>query len=322
MSHLFGRFVLDTDVVTPMGMNLDLSLTIAKADLARFNQLQMDNGDKYTFSRMGFIESEDKPKRLIEIIDFLLTSMLNKLPKMLKPVPVFISVPESIDAAELSNWIEDSDHSKWVSKIEIFHSSGPKLIETSLQSLDNHDAIITIAADSLFCELEQLIAQSQVLGNHNPWGMIPSEGGAGVIFTRKNIIETLKLQPMAMLEYFISEPGCNDRRGMMRLVRKASSNFQHLGRVYSDMYNSRCHSEDYGFALGARAEKFDNPQQPFLINDLWGTLGQASALVLLSAFTRTHKCSDSASLLMFDTCGDRGLLKMSLCDYNPNLQSL
>ena len=55
------------------------------------------------------------------------------------------------------------------------------------------------------------------------------------------------------------------------------------------MHNSRDHTEDYGFALGARAEKFDNPQQPFLINDLWGTLGQASSLALLCSFTQVHQ---------------------------------
>ncbi|GLT16506.1 hypothetical protein GCM10007938_02820 [Vibrio zhanjiangensis] len=313
MSHLFGRYVLDTDVVTPSGMNLELSLAVAKADLGRFNQLQMDSGEQYSFSQISFLESEDKHQRIIEVIDLLLTSMLNKLPKMLKPVPVIISVPEFVSESDMIVWLEESIHFKWLSKIEIRHSSGPKFFEQSLQFLDRHDAIISLSADSVFCQLDSLIEQSQVMGSHNPWGMIPSEGGAGVIFTRKNIVETLKLQPIAMLEYFISEQSITDRRGMMRLVQKASSQYQHLGRVYSDMHNCRSHTEDYGFALGARAEKFENPQQPFLINDLWGTLGQASALALLSAFSHTHLLSDSAALLMFDTYGDRALLKVSLC---------
>ncbi|MEI8638911.1 hypothetical protein [Vibrio coralliilyticus] len=38
MSNVYGRYVLDVDVLTPMGMNLDISLAVAQADLARFNQ--------------------------------------------------------------------------------------------------------------------------------------------------------------------------------------------------------------------------------------------------------------------------------------------
>ncbi|MCG7490832.1 hypothetical protein MHN79_15180 [Vibrio sp. Of14-4] len=316
MSQLFGRYVLDTEVVTPMGMNLELSLAIAKADLSRFNQHQTDTGEKYIFSKIDFLDAEDRFERFIEMIDLLINSLLNKLPKMLKPIPVIVSVPESVDDKKVMAWLEECEHSKWLSKFEIVHSSGPRFIEQSLQLLEHHDAIISVAADSLFDQLEAFISQSKVMGDKNPWGMIPSEGGAGVILTRKNIIETLKLKPLAMLEYFISEKDCNDRRGMMKLVRNAALTYQHLGRVYTDMQNSRDHTEDYGFALGAKAEKFDNPQQPFLINDLWGTLGQASSLALLAAFTQVHSSSDSASLLMFGNNGDRGLLTVSLCTDN------
>ncbi|MCG9681130.1 hypothetical protein L1D31_00995 [Vibrio sp. Isolate23] len=316
MSNVYGRYVLDVDVLTPMGMNLDISLAVAKADLARFNQQADENGiDKYTYAKADFIKGEEKQDRAVDMIDTLLSSMLSKLPKTLKPVPVIISVPESIENNRLLSWIEESEHAKWLSKIDISHVGGPRFIHDSLSVLNQQDAVICIAVDSLFCDLDSLITESKVMGSQNPWGLIPSEGGAGVIFTKKNIIETLKLKPIASLEYFIAEWNTSDRRGMMRLVRKAGEAFEHLGRVYSDMNNSRNNTEDYGFALGARAEKFTNPQQPFLINDLWGTLGQSSAMALLGSFTQVHKSSDSASLFMYGLNGDRGLLRMSLCDY-------
>ena len=52
------------------------------------------------------------------MIDLLLNSMLNKLPKMLKPIPVILSVPESVENNQLMKWVEECEHSKWLSKIE------------------------------------------------------------------------------------------------------------------------------------------------------------------------------------------------------------
>lgn len=316
MSNVYGRYVLDVDVLTPMGMNLDISLAVAQADLARFNQHEAENGvDKFTYAKADYIKAEDKQERVVEMVDTLLSSMLNKLPKTLKPVPVILSVPGSVENSYLLRWVEESGHAKWLSKIEISNSGGPRFINESLGMLDQQDAVICIAVDSLFSELESLISDQKVMGSQNPWGLIPSEGGAGVILTKKNIVETLKLKPIATLEYFLAEWNTTDRRGMMRLVRKAASTFEQLGRVYSDMNNSRDNTEDYGFALGARAEKFTNPQQPTLINDLWGTIGQASALAILCSFTQMHRSSEPASIFMYGLNGDRGLLRASLCDY-------
>ena len=38
------------------------------------------------------------------------------------------------------------------------------------------------------------------MSTNNPWGVIPSEGGAGLILCRRNTIETLKLKPQAQLD--------------------------------------------------------------------------------------------------------------------------
>ncbi|NRB69546.1 MAG: hypothetical protein HRU48_19625 [Vibrio sp.] len=315
MSNVYGRYVLDVDVLTPMGMNLDISLAVAKADLARFNQHPAENGiDKFTFAKADFIKADKKQERVVEMIDSLLSSMLAKLPKTLRPVPVVISVPESTDNNRLQAWVEASKHAKWLSKIDITHIGGPRFIHDSLTILNQQDAVLCIAVDSLFSELAPLIADDNVQGSQNPWGLIPSEGGGGVIFTKKNIVDTLKLKPVASLDYFVAEWNTSDRRGMMRLVRKAGAAFEHLGYIYSDLNNSRHHTEDYGFALGARAEKFTNPDQPVLINGLWGTLGQSSAMALLCSFTQMHPSSDPACLFMYGLDGDRGLLRISRCE--------
>ncbi|MEF1304871.1 hypothetical protein QTO17_23645, partial [Vibrio owensii] len=86
-----------------------------------------------------------------------------------------------------------------------------------------------------------------------------------------------------------------------------------FGEVYSDMTNLRMHTEDYGFALGAKAERFTNPEQPQLINELWGTMGSSSSLALIGFTVKNHHFNQHASLLMFDFNGDKGLLQLLAC---------
>ncbi|MDN3611783.1 hypothetical protein ACFFUP_09525 [Vibrio ostreicida] len=316
MSNVYGRYMLDADVLTPMGMNLGISLAIAKADLARFSQLESEDGlERFSYAKAEFIKGDQIKDRVIEMTDTLMDSMLNKLPKSLKPVSVIVSIPKAIEPAVLTDWFEGSRHEKWVSKVDISHQGGPGFFHQCLAMLDKQDAVICLSLDSPYSQIDELISQGLVMSNHQPWGLLPSEGGAGVIFTKKNIVDTLKLKPIARLEYFIGQSNPADRRGMMALVRKATESFEHMGEVYCDMIHSRAHTEDYGFALGARSEAFVNGENPILINNLWGSLGRASSLALLGAFSHLHRSSDSASLMMFDNNGDRGLLKLSMLDY-------
>ncbi|MCR9419598.1 hypothetical protein NB498_19850, partial [Vibrio alginolyticus] len=141
----------------------------------------------------------------------------------------------------------------------------------------------------------------------------PSEGGAGLILCRRNTVETLKLKPQAQLGYIDTELNTSDRRGMFRLVQRASKKLDSFGEVYSDMTNLRMHSEDYGFALGAKAERFTNPEQPQLINELWGTMGSCSSLALIAFAVREHHFKQPTTLLMFDFHGDKGVLQLLQC---------
>lgn len=79
------------------------------------------------------------------------------------------------------------------------------------------------------------------------------------------------------------------------------------------MTNLRAHSEDYGFALGAKAERFTHPELPMLINELWGTMGSCSSLALLAFTVKNHHFNQPSSLLMFDFNGDKGLLQLLAC---------
>ncbi|EDP59300.1 hypothetical protein [Vibrio sp. AND4] len=314
MHNSTGRYVLGMEVMTPTGMNLDIASSVANADLAIFDQVVGEDGiERFTFAKIEYTKECGLFEKTSELIANLLDSLLAQLPRTLKPIPLLIAVPRSISLVKIQEWLGESDYSDYLSVVEAVHASGPSLVFQAMKSLDKYDAMMCISVDSMVDSMQNLIDDAMVMSTNNPWGVIPSEGGAGVILCRRNTVETLKLKPLAQLGYIDTELDTSDRRGMYRLVQRASKKLDSFGEVYSDMTNLRAHSEDYGFALGAKAERFTNPEQPRLINELWGTMGSSSSLALLAFTVKNHHFNQASSLLMFDFNGDKGLLQLLAC---------
>ncbi|MGF1696319.1 hypothetical protein L4C54_11665 [Vibrio lamellibrachiae] len=305
------RYVLGADVMTSTGMNIDIALSVAKADLGLFNQkVSSKNSSRISYANIEYLEATKYEDKCAEMAEVLIESLLTKLPKPLKPIPLYISISKQLSPHEFKDKLELLESNRWISHITVVQDTGIRFFEQSLEALNKCDALMSIAIDSMHEQLDALLDDNLVLSDQNPWGVIPSEGAAGVILTKRNIIDTLKLVPQASFGQLFSEHDTSDRRSMMRLIRRASKQVSGFGRVYSDMTNMRKDTEDYGFALGARAEKFINPQRPFLINDLWGTMGNASVYALIATFIREQNSEEQASLLFFDHKGDRGLITM------------
>ncbi|MFA0511536.1 MULTISPECIES: hypothetical protein [unclassified Vibrio] len=312
MNNNSARFVIGMEAMTPTGMNLDIATTVAKADLGRFDQQVAGDGiERFTYASIEYISSTSLFDKCSVLIESLIDSLLKQLPTSLKPIPLLVNVPGSISAVEMSQWLSECKHCDSISRYEVVQQSGPSYLTTSLAKLNQFDAIMSISVDSLVDALSDLIEAGDVMSSTNPWGIIPSEGGAGLLLCRNNLVQTLKLKPKAKLGYFEVEPANTTRRSVMKLVRNASRNIKSFGPVFSDMTNLRSHTEDYGFALGARAECFDNPQQPTLINDLWGTLGSCSALALMACTIQEVTHNSPVTLLMFDVKGERALLQLT-----------
>lgn len=314
MHNSTGRYVLGMEVMTPTGMNLDIATSVANADLARFAQVVGKDGiERFTFAKIEYTKESALFEKTCELTANLLDSLLVQLPRSLKPIPLLIAVPTTISLVKMQEWLGESDYSDFLSVVEAVHASGPSFVLQAMKSLDKYDAMMCISVDSMVDTMQALIDDAMVMSTNNPWGIIPSEGGAGLILCRRNTVETLKLKPQAQLGYIDTELNTSDRRGMFRLVQRATKKLDSFGEVYSDMTNLRMHTEDYGFALGAKAERFTNPEQPQLINELWGTMGSSSSLALIGFTVKNHHFNQHASLLMFDFNGDKGLLQLLAC---------
>ncbi|MHA2780596.1 hypothetical protein [Vibrio harveyi] len=314
MPNSTGRYVLGMEVMTPTGMNLDVATSVAKADLARFDQMVGKDGiERFTFATIEYTKESELFGKTCELTAHLLDSLLVQLPHSLKPIPLLISVPTTISLAKIQEWLGESDYSDFLSVVEAVHASGPSFVLQAMKSMDKYDAMMCISVDSTVSSMQELIDDAMVMSTNNPWGVIPSEGGAGLILCRRNTLETLKLKPQAQLGYIDTELNTADRRGMFRLVQRVSKKLDSFGEVYSDMTNLRAHTEDYGFALGAKAERFIDPEQPNLINELWGTMGSCSSLALIAFTVKNHQFNHPASLLMFDFNGDKGMLQLLAC---------
>ncbi|GEM75143.1 hypothetical protein [Vibrio sagamiensis] len=311
MFNSTGRYVLGCEVVTPTGMNLNVATAVSKADLGLFDQYNIHGGvERFSFTKIEYTQSQDPFEKVCELTSIILDSLLLQMPRVLKPAPLMISVPSSIPLLKMQKWLEESTYADFISLIEVFHVSGPQFLIQTLKALDKYDALMCISLDSMVESLEQLIEQQKVVSTYNPWGLIPSEGGAGLILGRRNIIETLRLKPKAEISYLDTEIETQDRRGMFRLVQRAAKKLASFGEPYTDMSNLRDHSEDYGFALGAKAERFINPEEPTLINELWGTMGSGSTLALVGFAAQYHQGHHPASLLTFDPSGDKAFIQL------------
>ncbi|WP_260260668.1 hypothetical protein [Vibrio intestinalis] len=312
MNKSTARYVLGMEVMTPTGMSLDIASTVAQSDLARFEQVEGNDGiERFTFAKIGYTNESKVFEKTCELTGYLLNSLLAQLPRSLKPIPLLIAVPKSVSPMEVQDWLGESEYSGALLSVEAVHASGPIFLAQSIKWLDKHDAMMCISLDSLVESLQEFVDSSMVMSTHNPWGIIPSEGGAGLILCRKNTVDTLKLQAKVQLGYFDTEKSTTDRRGMYRLVQRASKALDTFGHVYTDMSNFRAHTEDYGFVLGAKAQRFANPTDPVRINDFWGTMGSCSSVALLAFAAANHySINQPASLLMFDYHGDKGLMQI------------
>lgn len=306
-----GRYVLGVEAVTPAGMNVEISTAVASANVAKFSQQEIAGGlDRYPYAHIEYINGSSPLQRHCEMLSIVLDSLLAQLPRMLKPVPLLLSIPSYLDSSQVQAWLDDSDYGPLILVSEIVTMPGPQLVGKMTEMLDGYDAIMCVATDSLYEIRDDLVHLSKVMSSDNPWGVIPSEGAAGVTLCRSSTVDTLKLSPLAKLGYLDIESQAASARAMYGLVQKASKQIESFGEVYTDMTNLRNHTEDYGFALGAKAERFTNPQQPKRINDLWGTLGSCSSLALISYATKTHSFNNPISLLMFDVDDAVGLLQL------------
>ncbi len=309
----FGRYVLAADIITPLGINADTSVALAKADLGRFSMHSSpDKLQRYSYTNIEFLQAEQPFERQCELVTMLLTSLLAKIPPSLKPLPLLLSVPEFIDISAMQKWLQQSEFDAWISHSTINHQGSSQLLSTAIASLEELDALVCVSVDSIVQNFTELLAQGKVLGSDNPWGLIPSEGGAGIILSKRVIIDALKLTPLARWQFQLVEKNVQDRRGMLRLVREASKLEAHMGPIYTDMTNQRMQTEDYGFAIAGRGECFTKPQQPFLSNDLWGTTGNGSGLGLIACAVDLHRSDEPVTLFMFDKNGDRSILQLKL----------
>lgn len=301
------EYILDTEVTVPSGINVELAIAVAQANIDLFSSYEAD-GETYTLATLAFLEQSNIFTKVTDILTFLLPPLLERLPTLLKPLPIILSVPSTISEHSLLNWIHNSQYMGYLSHITISHNRGNAFIEECLHNGSEPDAVICIAIDSLLDELDALIEKKKVMCKVNPWGIIPSEGGAGMVLIKKNVVDTLKLSPQSQIVFSQFDHDCSDRRGCSRLIRLVSKDFTHLGLIYSDMTNQRSQIEDYGFAIGARSEVMSHEQEVLLTNEYWGTIGDASGIATLATINALHPVGEIATAFLFDQHNSRGLL--------------
>lgn len=299
-------YVLASAVAVATGMNLPLAHAISQADLARFKLHKI--GDlSYTTAPVEYVANDSFLQKITSLISIVLDSLLSKLPRTLKPLPLLMSFPSSIPQAAILHWLEGSEFSSSFSKVTILNSSGIFLFQQSLQALKNHDSIVCISADSLLEQVESLAEEYGVVGSQSPWGIIPGEGAFGMILTKKSVLRSLKLEYELKIGRAEFDWDAEDRRGCLRLTRKIGVTSINVDALHSDMTNTRSHTEDLGFALGALKKQ---PTHLSSTNEWWGTIGYASSLATLASFRCLPDRINNGLVYLFDQNHSRALVQI------------
>ncbi|MCG7497900.1 hypothetical protein MHO82_13600 [Vibrio sp. Of7-15] len=309
---MLDRYILCSDVVVPTGFNLDLARAVYQADLGNFDsEKDSVDGQMKTVARIPFIAEEESVSRIFAILDMVMTNIMGKLTINLKPLPLYITLPDCITDAVLADWKEKSEFSKYISHVSLRQEKGNQFLEYALNEITDHDAILCVAIDDPIRRFDEYAQERLLFSSQTPWGIIPSEGGVGLVFTKRAVVDTLKLQPESKVDSFFIDRRADDGRACSRLARvngKTSTNF---GYIYSDMTNQRHHVEDYGFAIGARSELFPNPEAVNLINEMWGNLGDASSLTTLTLASNEVSSEMCSTLFLFGDRGTRAIMTIS-----------
>jgi len=306
-------FILNSDAVLPTGMNLPLAVALARADLGRFDTKKDEyDGVNKTIGHMDFIQESKPSERVFSVLELLLNSLLNKLHRSLKPLPLLLSLPHSISKEMFDSWFDSSPYTVFISRVSLHHKNGCEFIETMLDEMKHCDAIISISLDNPAADFDSYAENKALFSSTYPWGVIPSEGAAGVVLVKANLLSTLKLTAESKIVDYRVDYDSKDRRGCSRLVKACSNKTNNLGKIYSDMTSSRSHSENYGFAVGARSEYFIEPDHITQVNELWGYLRNASALVCLTLASREISTELSTTLFLFNHEEECAILRLSL----------
>ncbi len=173
------KFIIASELVTPSGMNSSISMSVAKAELSRFaSQTCPTTDNKYACASIDFIKADSLEEKWVEVTNLLLDSLLQQIPPSLKPIPMLITLPQSLKENAFRENFASSDNANLISQYEVLDcDSGPEFVDQAIKSLDRYDAVLVVGLDSLFEERLELLDAGKVLTSGVPWGVVPSEGG-------------------------------------------------------------------------------------------------------------------------------------------------
>ncbi|MCL9783483.1 hypothetical protein M9194_18815 [Vibrio sp. S4M6] len=297
--------ILASEVAVPTGMNLSIAHAVSHSDLARFSLYDFDQ-QAYTIAPIEYLEAGEIESRVKQLILLIIDPLLSKLPQALKPLPLLISIPHTLNQSKMLDWLEQQAFSQYISKITICYSAGIEVLQQCTGSLDSCDVTMCVCVDSVLENVESLAEQGEVLGKETPWGVIPGEGAAGIVMGKGGTIRQLKIGCESTMSYVDYDWKSDDRRGCLRLARKAKEWVKNIDAIHSDMVNLRSHTEDLGFALSV----LPNPSSVTSTNEWWGTIGSASVLATLSSFQCLPNHIQSGLVYLFDQHHARALIKL------------
>ncbi|MDA9556563.1 hypothetical protein N9R79_03535 [Vibrio sp.] len=347
--------IVSAEAVTPNGFDLDMSLSLSKAKVSPFTQgHHQKTHQKYTYAHAEFIKDDglenesydsDDPESdskrlhtlLVDLEHVLKSQLLTQLQSVANEtnrhpinqfqLPLLIGVPERVDIPHLRSLLQQTLSPTLYSQLIIEPFGGVQLLSLALTLQAQYSALMVISVDSLLCFQEALVDRQLVLSKSSSWGMIPSEGAAGVVLMSSTYRHALGLPPCPMIDVALfSEPGSRGSMDLLKLARQIKKQRREVkkdmtfGYLVSDKTGLYQDEESYGFFMGAMAQHCDRRIPPMMLEKYWGTIGQASCCSVLAVIwyelnqMSTERLPGETSTytgLLFNADGRKGIISLS-----------
>ncbi|TQV76397.1 hypothetical protein FLL45_00060 [Aliikangiella marina] len=348
MSKQDKLYIAATGMITPVGMNTDMTLASVKAGINVYQNSSFINKDQYRMKLAqvpdeAFVELNEninaaamsgQEKRMLCLASSAV-SQVYELFSPSKPIPLFLAAPESIPGKDIKvseHFIENLQRQTGVAFdqansviVNEGRAAGLKALDLIFNYMENSESkyALLVGVDSYVDAslLSALDEENRVLTEVSTNGFAPGEAATAILLIHQRVLEK---SPDAIAA--VARPGVAEEKGhrysqepmlgdgLADAVRGAidGSNNIKIDSIYSSFNGESFHSKEYGVAMMRNSASLVEGYKHEHPADCFGDLGAAFAPTLMAIAARTIEAdnSDYASLVF---CASEKSLRGAIC---------
>lgn len=348
MSKQDKLYIAATGMITPVGMNAEMTLASVKAGINVYQNSSFINKQQYPMklakvpddalgdlnASIDISQITGQEKRMLSLASSAVLQIYEYFSPS-SPIPIFIAGPESIPGKEIdvsSDFIENIQLATGVafdkSNSAILNegrAAGIKLLEMIFDYMENEESkyALLVGVDSYLdaALLSALDEENRVLTETSANAFAPGEAATALLLIHErvfhkspDVLATIYRPGLEEEEghRYSEEPMRGDGLSKAISVAIDNSENQKINNVFSSFNGESFHSKEYGVAMMRNSFAFSDGYKHEHPADCFGDLGAAFAPTLIAmASHMVHSSGDDSASLVF--CSSEKALRGATC---------